>query len=77
MDFSEELLNQVNKITGTTYNQPISSDDLISMIDELINAVNELKKELADEIFQRQEYWKPKTPYEILGDVRESDFYES
>ena len=77
MDFNEELLKQVNKITGTTYHQPISEDDLVSMVCELVDAVDSLKEQLETEIEQKIEYWKPKTPYEILGDVKESDFYES
>ena len=83
MKYESEKIEEIQAITDVDYDckgDLIPMDSIISMLEDLVCAYHkmedELKEKLEDEIEERKEYWKPKSQYEILGDVRERDFYE-
>ena len=51
----------------------VSIDELVALIEEQQSEIENLKEKLEDEVEQREEFYKPKSPYEIYG-VSERDF---
>ena len=83
MKYESEKIKAIESITDVNYEckgDLIPMDSIIPMIEDLVCAYHkmedDLKEKLEDEIEQRENYYKPKSEYEILGDVRERDFYE-
>ena len=71
-----DLIKEVNKETGTTYEingEFLDYENIEPMIEDLLNEISILKEQLEDEIEQRDNYYKPKSEYEIIG-MREEDF---
>lgn len=63
-----ELIKEVNKETGTTYEMKgefLDYENIEPMIKDLLNEISRLKEELEDEIEQRTEYYRPLTQREL------------
>ena len=63
-----ELIKEVNKETGTTYEingKFLDYENIEPMIEDLLNEISRLKEELEDEIEQRKNYYRPLTQREL------------
>lgn len=78
MKYEEKYIKEIETITGVNYGcrgDLIPMDSIIPMLEDLLCEIDRLNEKLEDEIEQREEYYKPKSQYEILGDIKESDFH--
>ena len=63
-----ELIKEVNKETGTTYEMKgefLDFENIEPMIEDLLNEISRLKEKLEDEIEQRENYYRPLTKREL------------
>ena len=63
-----ELIKEVNKETGTTYEMKgefLDFENIEPMIEDLLNEISRLKEKLEDEIEQRENYYRPLTQREL------------
>lgn len=63
-----ELIKEVNKETGTTYEMKgefLDYKNIEPMIEDLLNEISRLKEELEDEVEQRENYYRPLTQREL------------
>jgi hypothetical protein len=63
-----ELIKEVNKETGTTYEingEFLDCENFEPMIEDLLNEISRLKEELEDEKEQRENYYRPLTQREL------------
>ena len=63
-----ELIKEVNKETGTTYEMKgefLDYQNIEPMIEDLLNEISRLKEQLEDEIKQRENYYRPLTQREL------------
>lgn len=63
-----ELIKEVNKETGTTYEikgEFLDYENIEPMIEDLLNEISRLKEELENEIEQRENYYRPLTQREL------------
>lgn len=51
----------------------VSIDELVALIEEQQSEIDNLKEKYKNEIEQRENFYKPKTSYEVYG-VSEKDF---
>lgn len=71
---SEVFINVKNTDLEELFDTDIVSiDELVALIEEQQSEIENLKEKLEDEVEQREEFYKPKSPYEIYG-VSERDF---
>lgn len=72
----EKIIEQVEKVTGNTFNKKgnlIPVEEIEPTFEDLLCEINSLKEKIEDEIEQRENYYKPKSEYELLG-ISERDF---
>ena len=63
-----ELIKEVNKETGTTYEMKgefLDYENIEPIIEDLLNEISRLKEQLEDEIEQRENYYRPLTQREL------------
>ena len=51
----------------------VSIDELVSLIEEQQVEIDKLKEKIADEEQIREDFYRPKSPYEVCG-ISERDF---
>lgn len=75
MKINENLLKSISDITRTIYTNPVSEDDVIDMLEELVNELEHKEEKLSDLQYTIDNYYELKRidPYEEYG-VSERDF---
>ena len=76
LEMKEQTIKDIELITGETFNRKgglIKLSELKDAIEDLLVEYDKLQEKLEDEKEQRDNYYKPKSEYEIIG-MREEDF---
>ena len=75
-----KIFDDVSKIVGNCEitvedkdNVYVEDEYLESLLEDLVTEYHRLEEKLEDEVEQREEFYKPLSPYEYLG-VNERDF---
>lgn len=75
-----KIFDDVSKIVGNCEitvedkdNVYVEDEYLESLLEDLVTEYHRLEEKLEDEIEQREEFYKPLSPYEYLG-ISERDF---
>lgn len=74
MNLDNDLLERINKITSTKYTEPITEDDVISIIEEIVNEYEHLLDRYNDLEQQIEDNFKPIPVAEQVG-ISDRDFY--
>lgn len=75
MDIDNNLLEKIIKIIGTQIGVPVSEDDVIYMLEELVSEIDRLEEELEDYKEYVKDNYKPLSTRELY-DIDDSDFIE-
>ena len=59
MDLDNSLLETISKITNTHFTNPISEDDAISIIEELVNEIEVKEEKIRDMEQDIEENYRP------------------
>jgi len=76
VEIDERLLKGIKDLTITNYEEKgnfVPIESIEPMLEDLMCEIDRLKEKLEDEVEQREEYYKPKSKYELTG-MKESDF---
>ena len=76
LEMKEQTIKDIELITGETFNRKdklVDIKELKNAIEELLVEYDKLQEKLEDEKEQRDNYYKPKSKYEIVG-MNERDF---
>lgn len=76
VEIDEKIIEEVEKVLGEKFERKgnlLKLEDIEDTLKDLLIEIDRKQEELEDEIEQREEYYKPKSKYEITG-MKESDF---
>lgn len=76
IEMKEQTIKDIELITGETFNRKdklVDVEELKGAIKDLLVEYDKLQEQLEDEKEQRDNYYKPKSKYEIIG-MDEGDF---
>ena len=73
MDLDNSLLETIRKITNTHFTNPISEDDAISIIEELVNEIEVKEEKIRDMEQDIEENYRPIPVSEQYG-ISDRDF---
>ena len=71
MELNEKIIKEIEEITFERFHKIgnlVPLDEIESTLEDLLTEIDRLKEELEDEIEQREEYYKPKSERELLGE---------
>lgn len=74
MNLEQDLLERINKITYTKFTEPITEDDVISIIEELVGEYENLQDKHNDLEQQIEDNYRPIPVAEQYG-ISDKDFY--
>lgn len=77
IELDGKIIKEIESITFEKFHKIgnlVPLEDIESAFKDLLCEIERLKEKLVDEIEQREEYYKPKSEYEIIG-MREDDFH--
>lgn len=76
IELDKKLIEDIEKITMETFDKKdnlIPAGNIEETLKNLLHEIDKLKEQIEDEIEQRENYYKPKSEYELLG-MSERDF---
>lgn len=76
VEIDEKIIEEVEKVLGEKFERKgnlLKLEDIEDTLKDLLIEIDRKQEQLEDEIEQREEYYKPKSEYEIIG-MKESDF---
>lgn len=76
IEMKEQTIKDIELITGETFNRKdklVDIEELKDAIEDLLVEYGKLQEKLEDEKEQRDNHYKPKSKYEIVG-MNERDF---
>lgn len=74
MNLEQDLLERINKITYTKFTEPITEDDVISIVEELVGEYENLQDKYNDLEQQIEDNYRPIPAAEQYG-ISDKDFY--